>query len=894
MTSGGRLAAIAGLCASVVLVPVITCLVLGVTAESRVVRALEHRVARVMQRICERAQPAERLRWCAPSTAPRDQLRAWADDELDVARTRLRDAGAPVGAAWAEEASALEERQVTGAQPAADARLPDDELELVEQGGGSPSAESALEWDPPHAVTAPDDAVFLDVVAHEGRRDVPAGVAEGRVLVQEADRAGSVMSRLWAGGRVALRWAGVTGRAAMRLGAVASVVATLHDLLRFAVDLTDHQPDAPSWAEGPHSAHTVDIRNVRYRPCAARDLMEVRAYGDPGSHANHEALEAYRHSSFPENEGAPEPAYLNQRTNLFDQPTLYGQVAQDGCARDDVVTVPDTVRAVAPELAAQLQGRRVDLPDGWQTTIVGALARDQRLAAGYDRWTLDDVLGLGMGTAKWTGSYHDVLDPLSWDLRFLCLTPDADDPASCGPLGSSSAAASGPPCGLNPDPTLRCTRRPPASGDAPHDPVRGPGGAYTQLVDELRAGQVTHFATLQALTTSLAGQGGDSHDRLHGSGAAAVLRAELDHARSDTALGAAPSLSAGDPGAPRLATEDEQTAMLLALADVLGDYDSTSVAPPHGIAGGNAGIVQLLPSVLATQLHAAYVAGDATAATLVADDRQQFEAAAQELATSLTATHGDVVASYAAYVRTSKLPPFVATWPDEERSSEWLQLWGSETGDIYGHRGSVPTATLLAYAAAQYAQYLTTPALPLDQGGSAPPPAVPAAYAGTLPAGLGDFRAHAVGGGPLGPLPRLFADVPPGGFQPNRGWPVTECVWWASYNYPTAGVAPAPGHGWDAAEWWATFAGVRPEGQVPQVGAVAVWGPNPASKAGHVAVVIAVVPDATTFVVSEMNVVQPGSGIVDDRLVRTGSPFLRGFVDRPAPTAIASTRTSHA
>jgi surface antigen len=367
-----------------------------------------------------------------------------------------------------------------------------------------------------------------------------------------------------------------------------------------------------------------------------------------------------------------------------------------------------------------------------------------------------------------------------------------------------------------------------------------------------------------------------------------VLQAELDHARSDAALAVVPSLHAGDLGAPRLATEDEQTAMLLALADVLGDYDSTTVAPLHGIAGGNTGIVQLLPSVPATQLHAAYVAGDASAATLVADDRQQFEAAAQELATSLTASHGDVVASYAAYVRTNKLPPFVATWPDEERSSEWLQLWGSETGDIYGHRGTVPTATLLAYAAAQYTQFLTAPAMPLDQRGSAPPPLVPAVYTGTLPPQLGDFRAHAIGGGPLGPLPRLFADVPPGGFQPNRGWPVTECVWWASYNYPTAGVDPAPGHGWDAAEWWATFAGERPEGQVPQVGDVAVWGPSPASPVGHVAVVIAVAQDATTFVVSEMNVVQPGSGIVDDRLVRTGSPFLRGFVVRPAPTATPS------
>jgi surface antigen len=72
------------------------------------------------------------------------------------------------------------------------------------------------------------------------------------------------------------------------------------------------------------------------------------------------------------------------------------------------------------------------------------------------------------------------------------------------------------------------------------------------------------------------------------------------------------------------------------------------------------------------------------------------------------------------------------------------------------------------------------------------------------------------------------------------------------------------------------------------VGAVAVWGASPASAVGHVAVVVAVSGDGATFVVSEMNVVKPGSGIVDDRLVRTGSPFLRGFIARPpaaSPTA---------
>ncbi|MDB5063577.1 MAG: hypothetical protein JWM18_11 [Chloroflexi bacterium] len=234
MSQSGRAVGIVGLCASVVLIPVITSLVLGVTAESKVVRALEHRVARVMQRLCERAVPAEKVRWCAPSEGPRERLRAWADDELDAAKGRFRVAGIQVGSRWTQEVTQLQERQVTGAVTAGGVALPDDQRELIDQGGGSPSAESALEWDPAHAAIAPDDAAFIDAVAHDGGGGTPAGVDEARVLVGEADHTGSVMAKVWSGERVALRWAGVAGRVLMRLGVVATVVATLHDLLTFS------------------------------------------------------------------------------------------------------------------------------------------------------------------------------------------------------------------------------------------------------------------------------------------------------------------------------------------------------------------------------------------------------------------------------------------------------------------------------------------------------------------------------------------------------------------------------------------------------------------------------------------------------------------------------------
>ena len=85
----------------------------------------------------------------------------------------------------------------------------------------------------------------------------------------------------------------------------------------------------------------------------------------------------------------------------------------------------------------------------------------------------------------------------------------------------------------------------------------------------------------------------------------------------------------------------------------------------------------------------------------------------------------------------------------------------------------------------------------------------------------------------------------------------------------------------NAYQWWgnARAAGYS-EGQVPQRGAVAVWGQMGSSPVGHVAYVEAVGPDkgvpAGSFMISEMN--YSGWNRVDYRVVRIGAAGLLGFI----------------
>jgi surface antigen/peptidoglycan hydrolase CwlO-like protein len=85
----------------------------------------------------------------------------------------------------------------------------------------------------------------------------------------------------------------------------------------------------------------------------------------------------------------------------------------------------------------------------------------------------------------------------------------------------------------------------------------------------------------------------------------------------------------------------------------------------------------------------------------------------------------------------------------------------------------------------------------------------------------------------------------------------------------------------NAADWWGAAAAYGyTEGQVPQRGAVVVWGRSGSSPVGHVAYVEAVGPDggvpAGSFLVSEMN--HSGWDRVDYRTVRVGSPGILGFI----------------
>ncbi|RKQ90912.1 CHAP domain-containing protein [Solirubrobacter pauli] len=107
-----------------------------------------------------------------------------------------------------------------------------------------------------------------------------------------------------------------------------------------------------------------------------------------------------------------------------------------------------------------------------------------------------------------------------------------------------------------------------------------------------------------------------------------------------------------------------------------------------------------------------------------------------------------------------------------------------------------------------------------------------------------------------------FAGDPPAGRAPcardgKSGW--CWCTWWAFEKRPdiynnSAGKNGVPRGGWDAKNWadFAARGGGYPTGSQPVIGAIAVFGPTPSNKWGHVAYVEAV-NDNGSFVISEYN-----------------------------------------
>lgn len=117
------------------------------------------------------------------------------------------------------------------------------------------------------------------------------------------------------------------------------------------------------------------------------------------------------------------------------------------------------------------------------------------------------------------------------------------------------------------------------------------------------------------------------------------------------------------------------------------------------------------------------------------------------------------------------------------------------------------------------------------------------------------------------PAAPLFSWVPPGGYADR--FPYGQCTWWAAYNRQVSWSG-------NAGDWLANARAVGVASSAsPSVGAIAVYAPgNGYTELGHVAVVIAVAPDAYT--VSEMNYL--GWGQVNTRTIPWPDPHLEGFI----------------
>jgi surface antigen/peptidoglycan hydrolase CwlO-like protein len=99
-----------------------------------------------------------------------------------------------------------------------------------------------------------------------------------------------------------------------------------------------------------------------------------------------------------------------------------------------------------------------------------------------------------------------------------------------------------------------------------------------------------------------------------------------------------------------------------------------------------------------------------------------------------------------------------------------------------------------------------------------------------------------------------------------------------TYYVATRRCIPWLGNAW---EWWGKARAYGyAEGQIPQAGAIVVWGAGGSSPVGHVAYVEAVGPTASipagSFLISEMNFI--GWDRVNYRVVRVGSPGILGFI----------------
>jgi hypothetical protein len=119
--------------------------------------------------------------------------------------------------------------------------------------------------------------------------------------------------------------------------------------------------------------------------------------------------------------------------------------------------------------------------------------------------------------------------------------------------------------------------------------------------------------------------------------------------------------------------------------------------------------------------------------------------------------------------------------------------------------------------------------------------------------------------------PVLLPGVPAGGY-PTLTYDYGQCTYWAALNHSVTWSG-------DAYQWatLATRAGA-PVAHAPTVGAVAVYarGSGYDARYGHVAIVVAI--GTNTYTVTEMNVLRPGSGAVDERTIPWPDPRVEAFI----------------
>ena len=553
---------------------------------------------------------------------------------------------------------------------------------ITAEGGGLPDA-------------LPNDSGLAGVTSAESVDDLAAGAD-----LKGASRSSQVLDvvkgaagKLGSGVKVVGKVARVGLRVAGWVGLALFVAPILKDLI------TGYTVSDDTQSAGLHYYDAFDITQQRFTPCDTRYDLQALVLSDPTSHANTELVSAASLNTdfnFTVEGDSPDGKYLAGDGSSGLIPGA--QVTLRSIYEHSRLIGGDGANDTGPSFAmcmAQSGGTQPKVA-AFQQQIADATARDVRLA-GFD----DKVVLAAWNNNQDASSTPGCADDSCFDDSggmFVTVNDITSSLWAQGKWDQATAALSSPP----------------SSSKVKYPTPR----AFTEINNDLTSNNYGPWYQLESMAAASSSQGSGR------------LQAALDAIQSKCGCTIPPKpqqTAPSDNSGATPASDDQNTAMLLAMQDVLSAGDETSVTKAYsktdsdgtvtdGI-GGNLGATRILPSQLVT----GYAASGDTAPLDPTDPNQLLEATSARLQSYLVKEHGDLNLAFADYIKDNHLPPYAAGYggtysqnPGDAPSDQWSENpgdWGVEMGAYQSKPVSVPTAFELTYVTDQYMLYLTEPSL---------------------------------------------------------------------------------------------------------------------------------------------------------------------------------------